>query len=84
MRKNNFSYDHSPYLPFHQFGKDRWKQSPLRKLQYAWRETLDSLPSDLKEKVLKIYQFKPVQKARDLFNLLEELTCGGINLTKRQ
>ena len=76
MRKQKIVYDHSEYEPFHKFGRIRWRNSPLRRVQYAWRMLINSMPEDVRERVLQVYNFTPIRLLRSMFNKMEEATCG--------
>lgn len=76
MKQQNISYDHSSYSKFHQFGKDRWKRSPLRQIQNAWRAAINSLPDEARNKILEVYKTPIVTNIRDIFNRVEKATCG--------
>ncbi len=77
MKNQNIHYDDTLYDNFHQFGKLRWKGSPLRKAQYGWRKIVNSLPKEFRRQLLSgIYEMPAAKRMRHLFNRLEENTCG--------
>jgi hypothetical protein len=74
--KTQPAYSHELYWPFHSFGKRRWNESPLRKMQYVWRQFINYLPGNLQNKTREIYNLPLTVKARVLFNTIEESMCG--------
>jgi len=75
MKQKGVVYNDSDYDAFHNFGKERWKKSPLRKIQYAWRKTINSLPDDARNKIVDLYDTSLITSAREIFNRLERATC---------
>lgn len=77
MKDQGIIYNHKLYQNFHRFGKFRWNNSPLRKAQHGWRKIVDSLPESLRKQLLSgVYKMPAARTMRQLFNRLEETTCG--------
>jgi len=74
MKKKGIIYDHTLYLPFHEFNKKQLK-IPLRKVKLFWRKILSSLPPEVLRNLKKAYNIPPIRTAIDLLNTLEEITC---------
>ena len=77
MRNQDHKYDDGSYDNFHRFGKLRWQGSPLRKAQYGWRKIVNVLPTEFRRQLLSgVYELPTAKRMRQLFNRLEENTCG--------
>ena len=86
--KNAFEYarwlkqeekpDHSKYKPFHDFARDMWTKSSLKKVQHVWRRFVRNLPDPAKDSISKIYGTEPVMTARNVYNEVEKIFCGSV------
>jgi hypothetical protein len=76
LNKEDIKYEHADYEPFHKFGRERWNSSPLRKIQNVWRNMVNALPENLRDKLLETYGSPIVKNVRGAFSVVEEATCG--------
>lgn len=75
--KKNVTYNHDQLNVFHEFGKNQWVLSPLKRIQYNWRKFAGNLPDPIKNTLLdNVYNLKGIKDARKAFNIIEEKTCG--------